>query len=294
MMSKTWTLVFMLLATFSTPITAIERLSLEVTCRLAEHRYRINLTDGEIKQIEADCATETAGLLGKKIGFLSFVAGEERDNKLVIRIGKNKQEADPNAIRPVNFEIEVDGSNVMEQGEPVIWNFRSVAEYLQVPSAATFADAVAVRFGERLESNEDQLVRGQLGRLVIAGTAFPMPTEQSWLLPFSRDELGIADNSEFKIKAALVFPSSEERFTYNVILFGDFASASDVPSEFHNKAKALHLSDDKLTQAASIQRLTTADGVRVEYVAISHYVPMSAPNRTSPSDLTLTQQGDGQ
>ena len=293
-MSKNWTLVFVLLAIFSAQVAAIDRLPVEVTCQLAEHRYRINLTDDEIKQIETDCASEVAGLLGERISFLDFVAGEERNNKLGIRIGKNKQEADPNAIRPVNFEIEVNGSNVMQRGEPVIWNFRSVAEYLQVPSAATFADAIAVRFVETLESNEEQLVRGQLGRLVIADSAFPMPTEQSWLLPFSREERGIADNSEFKIKAALVFPSSEEHFTYKVVLFGDFKSATDVPAKFHNKVKALHLGDDKLAQEASIQRLTMADGVRVEYVVISRYVPMSEPNRTSPSNLTLTQQGGEQ
>jgi len=91
-----------------------------------------------------------------------------------------------------------------------------------------------------------------------------------------------------------VFPSSEEHFTYNVVLFGDFASATGVPSDFHNKVKALHLGDDKLAQEASIKRLTTADDVRVEYVLISHYVQMSEPDHTSPGNLTLTVAGDGQ
>jgi len=293
-MSKNRTLVFALLVTFSAQVAAIDRLSLEVVCELAEHRYQQTLTSDEIKQVESSCASEVAELLGERISFFEFVAGVERDNKLEIRIGKNKQEADSSAFRPVNFEIEVSGINVMEQGEPVIWNFRSVAEFLDLPSATTFADAIAVRFTERLENNEEQLVRGQLGRLLIAGSAFPMPAEQSWLLPFSREELGIADNSEFKIKAALVFPSSEEHFTYNVVLFGDFASATGVPSDFHNKVKALHLGDDKLAQEASIKRLTTADDVRVEYVLISHYVQMSEPDHTSPGNLTLTVAGDGQ
>jgi hypothetical protein len=293
-MSKRITLFFVLLVVCSTPLTAIERLSLQVVCHLAEHRFRINLTDAEAAQIEAACAGEVAGLLENKISFLNFVADEERSNRLVIRIGKTSQEADPNAFRAVNFEIEVSGDNVIEQGEPVIWEFRSVAEYLDVPSAATFADAIAVRFSEILENSEEQLVRGQLGRLEIAGSAFPMPTEQSWLLPFSREELGFADDSEFKIKAALVFPSSEEHFTYHVVLFGDFSSATDVPSEFHNKVKALHLRDDKLAQGASIQRLTKADDVRVEFVMISHYVPISRPDRTSPSGLAQTQAGGGE
>ncbi len=282
------------LATYSATPAALERLTLQVTCNLAEHRYRLDLTDDEIEQIETDCATGVAGLLGQKIGFLDFVAGEPRNNRLEIRIGKTSQEADSSAIRAVNFEIEVSGDNVTNPGKPVIWSFRSVDEYLDVPAAMTFADAITIRFGELLEHGEAQLVRDQLGRLAIAGSAFPMPTDQSWLLPFSREELGIDDNSEFRIKAALVFPSSEERFTYHVILFGDFASASHVPAEFHHKVKALHLRDDKLEdQAESIQRLRRASDVRVEYVSISRYVPAILPERTSPSDLAGSQAGGG-
>jgi hypothetical protein len=294
MSKKRLALSFILLVVCSTPLTAIERLSLQVVCHLAEHRFRINLTDDEAAQIEAACASDVAGLLGKKISFLNFVGGEERSNRLVIRIGKTSQEADPNAFRAVNFEIEVTGDSVIQPGKPLIWEFRGVAEYLDVPSAATFADAIAVRFSEILENNGEQLVGGQLGRLQIAGSAFPLPSEQSWLLPFAREELGFADDSEFKIKAALIFPGSEERFTYQVVLFGDFASATNVPSEFHNKVKALHLGDDKLAQAASIQRLGKANEVRVEFVMISRYVPISRPERTSPSSLTQLQAGSGE
>ena len=293
-MSKHQALFLVLLVVCSTPLTAIERLSLQVVCHLAEHRFRINLTGDEAAQIEAACAEDVAGLLDRKISFLNFVAGEERSNRLIIRIGKTSQEADPNAFRAVNFEIEVAGDNVIEPGKPVIWEFRGVAEYLDVPSAATFADAIAVRFSERLENSGEQLVGGQLGRLQIAGSAFPIPTEQSWLLPFAREELGFAYDSEFKIKAALIFPNSEEHFTYQVVLFGDFASATDVPAEFHYKVKALHLGDDKLTQEASIQRLSKANEVRVEFVMISRYVPISRPGRTSPSALTQLQAGSGE
>jgi hypothetical protein len=269
----------------------VERLSLQVVCHLAEHRFRVNLTEDQASQIENDCASELASLLNDKISFLEFVAGGSQANQLEIRIGKTSQEANPNAIRAVNFEVEVTGENVVEQGEPVRWEFRSLAEYLDVPAANTFADAIAMRFARNLETGEDQLVRDQLGRLVIAGSAFPLPADQSWLLPFSREELGIADDSEFLIKAALVFPSSEEHFIYHVILFGDFATSADVPSEFYNKVKALHMGDDKLSQLASIQRLIKATDVRVEYVMISHYVPISRPDRTAPSGLVLGSGG---
>jgi hypothetical protein len=290
-MKKCITLVVALITICSFQAAAIERRSLEVTCQLAEHRYLLNLTAAQISQIETSCANEISSLLNKKIGFLDIVAGVNQDNKLQIKIGKTSAEADPGAFRAVNFEIEIQGENVIELGDQTIWEFRSVDEYFDVPSADTFADAIAVGFKENLEIHEEQLVEEQLGRLVIAGSAFPIPQEQSWLLPFSREELGIADDSKFKIKAALAFPNSEEHFVYYVILFGDFDTATGVPSEFHHKVKALHLRDDKLEQEPSLQRLTRADNVKVEYVLISRYVPIVRPERTSPSGLASSQAG---
>lgn len=294
MMSKRLFIFFTFIVFCPTQLTAIERLSLQVICELSEHRYRNDLTDPEIRQIDADCASEMAELLDDKINFLDFVAGEPRPNQLTIKLGKTKLEADPNAIRAVNFEIEVSGANVREAGKPVTWEFRSLDEYPDVPPADGFVDAILARFAKILKHNDKQLVQDQLGRLVIAGSAFPMPADESWLLPFSREELGVADKSEFKIKAALVFPSSEERFTYQVILIGDFAVANHVPSEFHHKVKALHQGDDTLSKEESIKRLARASNVRVEYVTINHYVPIGQPGRSSPSDLAASQAGAGQ
>ena len=284
-------LVLLSLCWFATNALAIERLTLQVVCELAEQRYRDSLTVEEIGQIEADCAQRLANLLATRIGFLDFVSGSSKPNQLIVRLGKTAQEADPGEIRAVNFDIAVKGSDVQEKGEPVFWNFRSIAEYLQVPAPDTFADAITVRFGEELVKNDTQLVQNQLSRLMIADSAFPIPRQQSWLLPFSRDELKTADDSTFKIKAALIFPTSEERFTYEVVLFGDFAAAPDVPEAFHHKVKALHLGDDKLPQAASIERLKTADDVRILHVFVSRYVPPSAPTRTSPSNLAFDGPG---
>lgn len=293
-MKKRLTFIFVLVTICSFQASAIERRTLEVSCNLAEHRYLQNLTDPQISQIETACASEVASLLAEKIGFLDFVAGQNQDNKLEIKIGKTKQEADPDAFRAVNFEILIDGPNVIESGNATIWEFRSVDEYFDVPSADTFADAIELGFGENLANQGELLVEEQLGRLEIAGSAFPMPQDQSWLLPFSREELGIADDSRFKIKAALAFPSSKEHFTYYVVLFGDFEAANGVPAEFHHKVKALHLRDDKLEQAPSLQRLTSANNVTVEYVMISRYVPIARPERTSPSGLVSGQAGGEQ
>lgn len=290
-MTRIWAWVFVSLCGLATDAPAIERLTLQVVCELAEQRYRDSLTAGEIKQIERDCAQRLADQLAIRIGFLDFISESSKPNQLIVRLGKTGQEANPGEIRSVNFDISVKGSGVREEGEPVFWSFRSIAEYLQVPAPDTFADAITVRFGEELEKNEAQLVQSQLSRLMIADSAFPIPRQQSWLLPFSRDELNTADDSTFKIKAALIFPTSEERFTYEVVLFGDFAAAADVPVEFHHKVKALHLGDDKLSQAASIERLKTADDVRILHVFVSRYVPSSAPTRTSPSNLAFEGPG---
>ncbi len=274
-----------LLALLTTQARAIDRLSVEVVCQLAEERYRLGLTAGQIAQIETDSSRQLAELLGSKFKFLRFVSGTSGDNQLIMRIGKSEQEAD--SFRAVNVETWVQGDNVTERGKTVTWTFRTVDDYLKVPTAEAFADDIALRFADELENIKAHLVQAQLGSLMIADSAFPMPQDKSWVLPFTRDELGVGYNSKFKIKTTLQVAAGTERFIYEVELFGDFRTATGVPPVFHNKVKALHLRDDKLTRAESLERLANADEVKVLHVTVSHYVPMSAPDRTAPSGLEL-------
>ena len=262
-----------------------EKLAVEVVCQLAEHRYLLNLTDQQKSTIEAECSSHLAALLTDRIRFLDFTSGVPQGNQLVVRIGKTATEADPDAFRDIFMDISVRGDNVTRTGEAVMWMFRRVDEFMKVPPPDGFADAIAERFADGLHKNEPHLVKAQLAHLTIAESAFPMPTDQSWLLPFERGELGIADDSQFSIKAELRTQTSTERFTYDVAVFGDFTSATGVPPEFHNKVKALHLRDDKLAQEASIRRLQSADDVDVLHVSVTRYLPAVELERTSPSGL---------
>lgn len=266
---------------------AIDRLSVDVVCQLAEARYRLSLTTGQIDQIETDCGSQLADLLGNKFKFLQFASGTGSPNQLIMRIGKSAEEVDFSAFRPVNIEAWVEGDNVAGRGETVTWTFRTVDEFLRVPTAETFADDITLRFAVELENIQSHLVQAQLSRLMIANSAFPMPQDKSWLLPFTREELGVGYDTILKIKATLQVADGTERFVYEVELFGDFLTATEVPSVFHNKVKALHLGDDKLARAESLKRLENADDVEVLHVSVSRYVPLSAPDRTSPSGLEL-------
>lgn len=285
---KRWGLIpVLLLALHPAVSNPAPRVNVQVVCELAEHRYRIGLTSQQSAAIETDCAGRLAALLADTIGFLDFSAGTPQSDQLVVRIGKSAAEADPDAFRAVMMDIAVRGDDVSESGEAVSWTFRTLDEYLKVPSPDTFADAIAERFGVELQANEAHLVSAQLAHLAIAASAFPMPEDKSWLLPFERGELGVADESEFRIRAELQTPTSRERFTYAVALIGDFTSASNVPPQFHNKLKALHLGDDRLAQVASIERLQSADQVTVLQVSITRYVPAARPGHTSPSALRV-------
>lgn len=266
---------------------AVETTSVQVTCELAEARYRFGMPAADIATAEAGCAARLAELLNIRFAFLEFVAGENRDNKLLVRIGKSAVEVSPDAIRDVDMQISVDGPNVKEAGKEVSWTFRGKQSFFYTPAADSFGDDVVVEFAAGLQENATQLVQDQLGRLEIANSAHALPDDKSWLLPFSRGELGLADNSTFKIKAKLITPPSEERFTYSVELFGDFASAADVPAEFHNSVKALHLRDDRLEQAESIERLKNAQDVEVMYIVVSRYVKADEPDRATPTSLDL-------
>jgi hypothetical protein len=51
----------------------------------------------------------------------------------------------------------------------------------------------------------------------------------------------------------------------------------------------LHLGDDKLARLESVERLLTADTVKVLDIAVTRYVRVSEPGRTAPSELELNQ-----
>lgn len=280
-------ITLLLHALYASAAIPADRVDVEVVCELAEHRYRIGLTDQQADQIESHCAQQLAALLGDRITFLEFTAGSQHSNQLIVRVGKSAAEADPDAFRAVTMDIALQGDDVTESGDPVSWTFRTLDEYLKVPPPAAFAEAIVQRFADELQQNEAHLVKAQLAHIAIAESAFPLPQDQTWLLPFARGDLGVADDSEFSIKAELRTPTSRERFTYAVALIGDFTSASNVPAEFHNKVKALHLGDDRLPQVPSIQRLQSAESITVLQVSVTRYVPAAKPGRTTPSALRV-------
>lgn len=274
-------------AFWAAPSLALEKLRVQVTCELAEPRYRDTLTAPQLRSIEADCAERLAVQLDARIGFLEFTPAAAQGNELRIRIGNSSPDAAANPFHPVNFEIEATGPNATGRGAAVSWTFRALEEHLERIPAESFADTIDLRFRAELRQKEAELVREQLSHFSIANTAYPMPLEKSWLLPFAREELGIADDSHLTIRAELEMPASRERFTYTVELFGDFTAAADVPATFHNKVKALHLHDDRLPLDASVARLAAASNVVVLQVSVSRYFPVVEAERTSPTELVV-------
>jgi hypothetical protein len=258
------------------PTYGIDRVTLGVVCQLAEKRYLQNLRDEEVAAIETECAERLSGELDTALAFLHFVPNSNHVNRLVVRLGK-----DDSAVRPVDFAVWVEGNTVQGNAEPVIWPFRTVGEWLQIPTAQAFPDEIQLQFTDALRKNADTLVNLQLSRVAIADSAVPNPDDQSWRMPFTREELTTQDDSEFGIKARLDMPdNSQERYVYDVKLKGDFS----------NGAKVLHLRDDTFALVESLERLRRAENIEVIYVVVKHYVPLQLPAATLPTDLVLDNQ----
>ena len=267
---------FIALIVLASPSHGLNRVTIGVVCELSEARYRQNLGDDQIREIERVCARGMAEELNVTLAFLEFAAGSNHENRLVIKLGKDDSE-----IRAVDFAIWVEGDIVSGGAEPVYWPFRNVDQWLEIPTAEAFPDQIQLQFTKALRQNRDSLVRTQLSKVIIADQAFPLPDDRSWRLPFTRDDLSTQDNSEFGIKARLYMPNqSQERYVYDVKLKGDFS----------NGAKALHLRDDTFSLVDSLQRLKMASKVEVIYVVVKHYVPLELPSTTPPSGLVLSSQ----
>jgi hypothetical protein len=260
----------------SMPSYGIDRVTLGVVCQLVEKRYLQNLRGEQVAAIERACAERLSRELDATLAFLHFVADRNHVNRLVVRLGK-----DDSVVRPVDFAVWVEGNTVQGNVEPVIWPFRTVDEWLQIPTAEAFPDEIQLQFTDALRKNADSLVNLQLSRVAIADSAVPLPDDQSWRMPFTREELTTQDDSEFGIKARLDMPDdSQERYVYDVKLKGDFS----------NGAKVLHLRDDTFSLVESLQRLRRAENIEVIYVVVKHYVPLQLPAATLPTDLVLDNQ----
>ena len=261
----------------SKPSYSLDRVTLGVVCQLVETRYLQTLRSAEIENIEKACAERLAGELDTEMAFLDFEPDSNHSNRLLVRLGK-----DDTAVRAVEFAVWVEGDAVQGKAEPVLWPFRTVGEWLQIPTAEAFPDEILLQFATALRKNLDVLVNLQLSRVVIADSAVPIPQDRSWRMPFTREELSTEDDSQFSIKARLEMPDdSQERYVYYVKLKGDFSDG----------AKVLHLGDDTFTLQDSLERLIQARNIEVIYVVVKHYVPLQLPDTTLPTDLVLDNQG---
>jgi hypothetical protein len=260
------------------PALGMERVTLGVVCQLEEKRYLQNLRDVELAAIETACAERLSTALNNSLSFLNFSPDNNHRQRLVIKLGKNDS-----AVRAVDFALSVEGDTVQGAADPVIWPFRTVEDWLKIPTAATFPDEIQIQFAASLNADSDRLVSTQLSRVAIADSAIPLPDDESWRMPFTRAQLKTQDDSQFGIKARLDMPDdSQERYVYNVKLKGDFSDG----------AKVLHLRDDTFTLQPSLDRLRRAEKIEVIYVVVTHYVPLQLPDTILPTDLQL-DAGEG-
>lgn len=260
---------------------------LAVDVRIVETEYRQRFQQGgQIGQLERALETGIAQHLAENIPYIDFQAHTTETLRLVVQLGMPAQGVNTDGLYKVDMHTWAEKEG--RQSPKLQWAFRGMADALRpIVSVDAFREEILSRFISSMSSNRSDLVRDVLGVVALSEQAYPIPSDKSWVLPFSRCEIEAGERSHFRILAEIQVRSDTERPTYLVESVGDLSDQhNDIPAHFHHKIKT------RIIEGGG-DRMQQADQVRAMKVFLVRYVPHSCESgdRVRPSSLILTVEG---
>lgn len=276
--------VFSLLA--SVPLARADPLAkpvVQVRFDLAEENYAAAFLDEDETLLVDDLSLALAEVLKDRIGFIDFTL-ENKDDFLLIKLGKRSNEPGSDGIRPVYFWVSAEGPRVHDSGQ-VDWLFRALDRSADAPgSSINFAEEVLTAFEGHLKSDHDRLVEKVLSKIVLADHAHPWSAHERWVLPYSRLELRVDHDTAFTIRARVSKGGVSSLAKQTAIDIGDIEPPNpDIPSHFHHKIVA---------ELEGEPQLATADSVEAQEIYLIRYHRLSDHLLTPvpPSQVSEEQQ----
>lgn len=200
--------VILLMAAFPAVVFSGERPSLKVEFRLEQEDYRDFYMD-EIEYIENQAGDRIGEALQDQFGFFRFTSSYASDS-LVIALDNKEGSGSSSAMQEVGFRITAEGAHVSEYIEPVYWTYRDKSMYnFTLPREAdNFTEDIVLAFNAGLSGKTDAVVDNVLSKIAIAEDALPKWNRRisiwCWVLPFTREDLQIALESQFRIVAQFI------------------------------------------------------------------------------------------
>jgi len=212
--------------------------SLEVHFKCDEPVYCSKFNAADHDKLRRYLAKELIDDLGKRFRCFQFV---ERGGSYRLVIELNRRERSPllTEYDEVVFWISLTRKDGYPISGEIDWTFRPKEEYnLAIGDLEVFRMRLCLKLIGYLKSADERakLTETLFGGIQVADRAFPIPGTSEWAMPFDSNESGIADGSQFQVKAHYLEEVGIKPRIYEVLASGTTKEESDdIPVDYRAK-----------------------------------------------------------
>lgn len=265
---RTISVVLALLAVLGAvrPAAGEQRTPVAVKVVVVEYR---NDFGARVADLERAAAERIAARLGRHLGFLRFTPSPGAPYTLTFEIKAKVPPERPGAPREVGFHVRLDGPDVREGTDYLV--FRGEEEFGRpIGDVAAMAAEIDVRL-------RDDDLRGRLGKLLrqipiarspVAKSAYVWKARPpGWILPYRRSDLCVDFHSQFVIETAVSTAIGRERVELEARAAAEFEPPGPTPID---RLRG-HIFTRPLDEDRFRAEVAEADGASVEAIWMKEY-----------------------
>ena len=157
----------------------------------------------ELSSLESKIQQGLCVIFNKQLSFIDFTP-EESDDRFIISLHNIfKNSTDISTPKDLVFFFDFNGPNVKTDIPPLHWNFQNKSKYGEVAfSSQDFSSRIISEIDFNLNSKYEMMVESIFSKFILTKEGHMMlgPNYQGWVLPFSSEDLGIGNETKFKIE----------------------------------------------------------------------------------------------
>jgi len=176
------------------------------------------------------------------------------------------------------------GSCEDRSASSVVWIFRPKEAYdLSIGDWRNFQTQLCLSLAGHLRdrSKVEDLVEKVFSKIRLADSAFHIPTTLDWAMPFSREETGLAEGSQFQVTTQYADAYGNKSLPYRVEASGATDKSEAIPLLYREKIRC----------ETKYPPRQWPNDIKVEAVFLTKYVPPAEPalpyRVDRPTDLVL-------
>ncbi|MCK5051577.1 MAG: hypothetical protein KAS53_07600 [Candidatus Cloacimonetes bacterium] len=279
--------LIILILMFVLTASAKEKPLLSVKFKITERNYQDYFRD-QIQRIEEEATKKIITALRDYYVFLNLTENESADS-LIITLHNRQEATHLSQLREVGFFVTIRGTHISGEIDPVYWKFRPMEEYNRpLGTVSGFIREVTLAFTNNLSERKDMLVERLFSKIIIANNPLSIRDHLIWILPFSKEDLGINDFSQFLIEVGFREPFGLIKRRFVIEATGVFDSNNDdVLNEYY-----LGILTEAIQEQGHLEDIRGNTPMEVQELYIIKYIPYygDAITTVSPVELSVEEE----